>query len=215
MRKLCVLVVAVVALSLQSCQKNEQPADTVTAEIVTLVGTVTVNGSEASIGLQVKVDDVIETGAQSLCRIKVGAKTMLQLKENSTMIYQLGGTEGKLVLEKGWLAGITREKLGNSPQYYIKTPTATAAVRGTSYCLKVESPESTYFCTCNGTIRQHHDELEAQAQDVTAAHHKGYRYITENGNPKVVPAGMEYHADKDIEELAAAIGETIDWTTPD
>lgn len=200
-----ILWIAVVAL-LVSCSSKKEPLN---AELQFVLGNVTINGQRADLKTPVNDGDVVETGGQSLARIKIGEKTVIQIKANSRLVYKLE-SENTLQLDAGWMAGITRGKLLKG-EYKIKTPTAVAAVRGTAYCIKVESPESTYFCTCNGTIHQHAVGQEDHGEDVTASHHNARRYIKDGNSYISEEAAMEYHADKDIEEIAAIIDETVDW----
>lgn len=98
----------------------------------------------------------------------------------------------------------------------IKSPTVVASVRGTSFCVKVESPDKTYFCVCNGSIDLNVDGA-ASVEKVTAAHHAAKRF-TKNKEGKIdidANPGMLYHNDEGLEALSASIGEKIDWTKPD
>ncbi len=55
-----------------------------------------------------------------------------------------------------------------------------------------------------------------KGEDVIAAHHKGLWFQKDKaGNVIIKEAGLLYHDDKGIEELAASIQERIDWTKPD
>jgi hypothetical protein len=80
--------------------------------------------------------------------------------------------------------------------------------------MKVEDPKSTYFCTCNGTIALKGHELSEQV--VSAQHHAGSRFVVnDQGKIESKPAGMDYHDDASLEELASKIGVKIDWSKLD
>ena len=81
--------------------------------------------------------------------------------------------------------------------------------------MKIENQDSSYFCVCNGTINLAGKNSD-RGEDVTAAHHKGRRFIKgEDGKIITEEAGMLYHGDDVINTLAESIGETVDWTVPD
>lgn len=206
-----IFIVLVMIIGVSSCKPPKKEEKQNTAKVVFLKGDVVVNKAPVQIGDTIKQGDVIETSNKSLIHLQLDKKTMIKLNANSRLVYKIP-KESTLQLDKGWMSGITKRKFTDSGQYYIRTPTASAAVRGTSYCLKVENPKSTYFCTCNGTIHQHGAGDEAHAETVTAAHHAARRFIQQDdGSIKTEKAGLEYHNDADIEELAKSIGEKINW----
>jgi hypothetical protein len=109
------------------------------------------------------------------------------------------------------MAGVTRKVFTREGRYIVKTPTVTAAIRGTSFCLKVEDLQSAYFCVCNGTINLKGSH-EDHGDNVSAKHHAARRYRVLDGETQIDEAGMLYHGDKDLEELAKIINEKIDWS---
>jgi hypothetical protein len=185
--------------------------------ILSYTGTVTVNTKAVKeINMVLNQGDAIETMAESTCDIIINEKNILRLKPDTKLTLRLSDKENILQLDKGWLAGVTRKVFTNEGKFTVKTPTVVAAVRGTSFCMKVENEKSTYFCTCNGSIELT-GESSSKAETVTAAHHAARRFsidktggLIEDNNP-----GMLYHTDSGVEELAKIIGETIDWGTPD
>ncbi len=98
--------------------------------------------------------------------------------------------------------------------FYVRTATATAGVRGTSFFMKVEDPTTTYVCLCNGVLRLD-DGTQVTGLDLEAAHHASYRVINKDGTPTLEKAPMLYHDDASMQSLASKIGYTIDWTTVD
>ena len=160
----------------------------------------------------IKYNDIIETGNDGMCAVQVGEKSLFRINKNSKLIFNLSDSKNELILEKGWFAGITRKVFTAKGKYILKTPTVIAAIRGTSYCVKVENPGSTYFCVCNGTISLAGKGTE-KGTDVTAHHHSASRFSLDNSGKLVTDrsAGMKYHGDKNIEELAGMIKEKINW----
>src|SRR5208337_3696635 len=96
-------------------------------------------------GMPVKFGDTIATGPDSLCDIIILGKNILRIGSNSKLIYRVSSYENTLQLDSGWMSGVTKKIFTPEGKYLIKTPTVTASIRGTSYCIKIENPESTYF----------------------------------------------------------------------
>jgi len=195
-----------------SCAKK--PA--VMTHILTFNGAVTVNSAPAADNKTIGFGDVIETGKDSFCVVQINEKSVIKIGAESKLVYKVSATDNTLELERGWLAGLTRKVFTSRGKYTVQSPTVTASIRGTSFCAKVEKPESTYFCVCNGEIEMKKPGDE-KGDMISSAHHTARRYtkgkdgaIAIDQNP-----GLLYHNDSGIEELARLIGEKIDWTTPD
>ncbi len=210
MKKFCILMTLCLTLS---CAKQVR----MEMKILSYTGNVTVNtNTVTAVNMVINQGDAIETFKDSSCDIIINDKNILRMKPDTKLIINLSDNGGVLKLEKGWLAGVTRKVFTKEGRFTIQTPTVTAAVRGTSFCLKVENEKSTYFCTCNGSIELT-GEKSSMSETVVAAHHAARRFsidksggLIEDNNP-----GMLYHMDSGVEELAKVIGETIDWSKPD
>lgn len=196
-----------------SCAKQAK----VDMKIHSYTGKVTVNSNTVTqINMAINQGDAIETIGESTCDIIINDKNILRLKPETKLTINMSDKENTLLLEKGWLAGVTRRAFTKEGKFLIKTPTVAAAVRGTSFCLKVENDKNTYFCTCNGSIELT-GESSTRSETVEAAHHSARRFtidktgaLIQDNNP-----GMLYHADSDVEKIAKVIGETIDWSKAD
>jgi ferric-dicitrate binding protein FerR (iron transport regulator) len=210
MKKISLILIFCLTLS---CAKQVK----VDMKILSYTGKVTVNSNAVtSINTVINHGDAIETIGESTCDIIINDKNVLRLKPDTKLTINLSDKESTLLLEKGWLAGVTRRAFTKEGKFLIKTPTVAAAVRGTSFCLKVENEKSTYFCTCNGSIELT-GESSSRSETVEAAHHAARRFtidktgaLIQDNNP-----GMLYHTDSGVEEIAKVIGETIDWSVPD
>lgn len=212
MQKRALIIIAIVVSLVAGCSKTAG----IDATIIALGGEVTLNGAKPSLGSKIAFGDAIETGEKSFCEIVVKDKNVFRMGASTRLVFRVSADSNILQLDRGWFAGITRKLFTKQQRYLVKTPTVTAGVRGTSYCIKVEKPESTYFCVCNGTI----DLADNSAQPgelVTAAHHMGRRFSREKDGRIAIDKnpGMLYHDDAGLEALAKKIGETIDWTKPD
>lgn len=210
MRKITFLIAVVFFIS---CGKSGEIKTVLTA----FSGQVKVNSNPVSnTGIIIKPGDIIETGDRSFCDIMINEKNILRIKDNSRLVLHITATDSFLKLERGWLGGVTRAKFTTEGKYKINTPTVAAAVRGTSFCVKVEDDRNTYFCVCNGTINLAGKDNES-GENITAAHHSARRYTMESsGTIKTdTNPGMLYHTDEGLVDLAGVINEKIDWSRPD
>lgn len=174
-----------------------------------ITGAVSVNGTPVQIGIAVHSNDRVETGEASSCEILLNDKSILRL--GAATIVRFQPEKYMFDLEKGWFSGLARKHLFKADKFRVKTPTVIASVRGTSFCVKTESPDSTYFCVCNGVIDLE-DDRNANFEKVAASHHTARRYLRIGDKISVEKPELKYHSDKDIEHLANAIHENIDWT---
>jgi len=204
------IVVALALLMLVSCAKKKEEIKTT---ILNYTGTVTVNGKDvASVGQEIKYGDVIQTGDLSLCELIINEKNILRLGQKSKLAFNISEKENSLDLIEGWLAGITKKITAKERTYLVKSPTSVAAVRGTSFCTKVENQNSTYFCVCNGKIELQNSKGEVSDM-VISPHHSARRYKKEKDGTLSIDKnpGVLYHDDKGIESLAQKINVTVDW----
>lgn len=183
--------------------------------ILTYSGDVKINTKSAKRGTIVKYGDVITTHNNSSCEIVVDKKNIFRLQANSKMIFKISKTENQIILEKGWLSGVSKTNFTSQGDFYINTPTAVAGIRGTAFCLKIESPIKTYFCVCNGIINLKTANGSTN-ETISSAHHAARRYIRDDdGNIKVdTNQTLDYHTDQTLEKLAKKINVTIDWSKP-
>ena len=205
-------VIFLFVVSLFSCGRTTE----IKTKVLNYLGSVSINGKAVdSTGTAVKYGDAIETGADSFCELIINEKNILRLSSNTKLVFHISDKDNVLELQQGWLSGVTHKMFAKEGSYLIKTPTVTASVRGTCYCIKVEDPDSTYFCTCNGSI-QLDKSTGTDGELVTSSHHAARRFKKDSkGVINVTTAGLEYHDDKGVEALAKKVGETIDWSKPD
>ena len=127
----------------------------------------------------------------------------------------LSDDQKSVELKSGAIANVLKKLTKTDKSLFrIKTPTALAAIRGTSFFVKVEDQAKTYICDCNGVI-QVSDISGDNSRAVEASHHKGMRIVKTGSGFKLHDAGMLYHTDADIEDIAEKIGVVIDWSTID
>lgn len=185
--------------------------------IMNYIGNVSVNGKAVSaVGQPIRYGDMIKTESVSMCDILINEKNIIRLGENTKLVFKVSGKDNQLILESGYLAAITRKAFAKGGTYMVRTTAVTAAVRGTSFCTKIESDKSVYFCVCNGKI----DLVSAGSKSketVKSAHHSARRYIKlSDGSINIDKnPGLLYHDDSKLEKMASLIDEQVDWTKPD
>jgi hypothetical protein len=197
------------------CSPKQEKDTSINGKVIFKAGEVTINDKPASNGSILKAGDILKTsGGDSLCEFQVGDKNIFRLKGEGELVYNFKEDTPHLRINSGWLAGVARYKKLLKGDFEINTPTLTASVRGTSFCMKVEDPKSVYFCTCNGTIELEDSKGNNRHVD-TFAHHGARRYKTApDGSIQSAKADMLYHGDDAIDSLAEKIGVTVDWTKP-
>ncbi|NBB90326.1 MAG: hypothetical protein GVY23_03855 [Spirochaetes bacterium] len=178
-----------------------------------LEGKVTVDGEAARLGDRVESGQLIETGPNGLAEIVFDDRNVFQLRENTTIRLDLrGGQVRAAELEKGSFAAVfdrLREVSGDTA-FEIRTPTAVAGVRGTTFFVRVESAASTYVCTCNGETNLQ-GLADSEQLVVDSEYHTAYRFIRGDDGIATEKAPLLYHTDAEMNELATSIGATIPW----
>ena len=126
------------------------------AMITFMIGDVTKNNSMVQIGDLVKEKDVIQTGADSICDVKIG-ESLIRVKQKTSVILssliktaQAENTEielnaGKLLCKP--------KKLIKSESFLVKTPTAVAGVRGTQFSVEADANGTSRIKVFEGSVR--------------------------------------------------------------
>jgi len=192
-------------------------AASVQGTISYLEGSVTVDTASASIGDAVPFGAVVRTDKDSICEITFRQRNVIRLEELTSFVFNPVNLQVGSVLQQGALSLVLKNLVPMGPgdkSFYVRTATATAGVRGTSFFMKVEDPSTTYVCLCNGVLRLD-DGTQVTGMDLEAAHHESYRVVNRGGTPSLEKAPMLYHTDDSMQALAGKIGYTIDWTRVD
>ena len=188
-------------------------------KVFSVTGDVRIDGKKADKDQIIANDFEIFTGPESSCEIIFGGQNIVKIFENSQMKLTLNQEEKKVNMIRGAIASVLRQLSDLLPKekfgYSIQTPTTIAGVRGTVFFMKVEENGSTYICDCNGKLELSSPETN-KWESVEAYNHKGFRYSKSDGRYTSAGAGMLYHDNKMMNELADKIGVKIDWKkTPD
>ena len=205
-----------VALSAETAGKTNRialaPSEAV--QLVYAEGQVTMNGEAIDIGTDIPDNAIIKTGKDALAEIAFKSKNIIRIGDDTTVQVTLNGLARKIDLKVGSVTAVLHrlDKLAGGG-LELKTPLANGGVRGTSFCTWVDPSGKTYFCSCNGSVAMT-DANNANPFEQSGAHHNGVWFNKDaTGAIKTKAAGVEFHSDKDLETLAARIGDTMDWTS--
>lgn len=212
------LVLVVGLLALPSCSRKDGAGPVPgksRGSIVFLEGEVTVDGTKAEIGQVLGPRARIETGPASTCDLVFDGRNAVRVSQNSLALLDFSRLVKEIDLKKGGVASVLKklEKLTDRDSFRVTAPTATAGVRGTSFCVWTDETTS-YICACNGTVSTV-DASGANEEILSSAHHTARLYTRDGGSITKVPAGLAHHDDASVQAVADRIGYTIDWSKAD
>jgi hypothetical protein len=175
-------------------------------------GDVRINGELATFGQEVGLGDWVETGPNSTIEIVFDRGNIFELGPNTVAKLDLGEARQQVDLKFGTLSAVFERvrTLSGRGTFDVRTSTALAGVRGTTFFLRAVDGETTYVCTCNGSL-----ELLPGAGNPfveTAAEHSAYFFTqNEDGEVEVESAEELYHDNESLNTLADRIGAAIPW----
>ena len=211
-----IIILGLLFYLLTACSTNS--VESGNGKIIFLVGKVILNNVQAKIGDAIMPDSKIITEENSSCDIVFSDKNIIHIGEKSDVVLNITEKLKKIKLNSGFIVNILKnlEKLANSmlTSYTVETSTAVAGVRGTSFFVKVEDPNNTYICDCNGIIETQNINGSEKKQ-IAAKHHQAVRFTKTEKGIILGSAPMLYHTDQDLEALASKINVNINWTKID
>lgn len=204
MKKYLVLLLIVMMGGLFCSKVMEQPDEF--ASVTFFVGDVKKNAVDVQIGEILNEKDIILTGQNASCDIKIG-ESMIRIKENSKLlvsqILRQNNTENvTLGLDVGKIL-CRPKKLMKNENFMVRTPTAVAGVRGTLFTVESDKKKTTRIKVFNGRVNvvKRVDRLEQQV---------GIERIIEDASPvvqneKVVITAEEVKAvEKKVDKILAS-----------
>ncbi len=152
MKKTIALAVALAALTL-GCAKEQVDEY---AMVTFMIGEVTKNSAAVQIGDVIQEKDIIQTGADSFCDIKIG-QSLIRVKQKTTVVLaaliRQGGMENTSIdLSSGKML-CKPKKLIKSETFMIKTPTAVAGVRGTQFTVEADANGTSRIKVFEGSVK--------------------------------------------------------------
>lgn len=163
-----IISTAVVALVAVGCGEKKEQASLDSAKFTYVKGDVLVSGKPATLGQTVSKDATIEVKNNSMAVLQFSSAASITLKANSVLsIANLSKSEsGKPVIELSQNSGSSFSKIAKGQsEYSIKTPTAVAGVRGTSFELVVGNGKTTQIKLLEGKVAVAHVEPTATAEE--------------------------------------------------
>lgn len=126
------------------------------AMITFAIGEVSRNGAAVSVGDLLKENDVIVTGTDAFCDLKIGASVVRIKQKTKLVISQLvrsADTESTILgLDKGKML-CKPKRLLKSESFLVKTPTAVAGVRGTQFSVETDMLNTTRIRVLEGKVK--------------------------------------------------------------
>lgn len=212
------ILLILLAASLAGAQDQSVFEPRPLARIVYLEGTVRVDAVPAVTGQMVPYGALVQTDSDSYAEITMGAKNVIRVQESTVLVLDVSTTSLRVDLRAGGVAAvlhgldrISPDMERSRPRFYLESRGTVAGVRGTSFYAQVESPTSTYICTCNGSLEFAGEGYSDFSTEYY--HHGARRFITgPTGRVSVEVAPLLYHDDEDMDELAHRVGELIPWS---
>ncbi|HOY65135.1 MAG TPA: FecR family protein [bacterium] len=184
-------------------------------KIIKIKGDIRVNGNPIKAGIEVFDKDILTTGNKSQAWAILDNAIAAQFNQNTLVSIHgnippeansLKGLELNLV--SGSVLAQTR-KFDKAEEYpfVVRTPVATAGVRGTTFYVEHMSPEKTYICACYKEVTFTPAANPGLAITKNVSKHTAYIINAPgDGNNEIFnPAGLIGHDDYEIEALRKAL----------
>lgn len=199
MRKL-IISTAVVAFVAVACGEKKEQASLDSAKFTYVKGDVLVSGKPATLGQTVSKDATIEVKSNSMAVLQFSNAASITLKANSVLsIANLAKNDaGKPIIELSQSGGSSFSKIAKGQsEFSIKTPTAVAGVRGTSFELEVGNGKTTKIKLLEGKVAVAKVDEKATVEEAKAELEKA----------TVVEAGQKVEVDNKAVSKPAEITE--------
>ena len=152
MKRLTLLFAMALLLSL-GCTKEKVDERSI---VMFMIGDVKKNDAAAQIGDLVKEKDIIQTGVDSFCDIKIG-ESLVRVKQSTKVLMaalvKKGAMENTTIdLSSGKML-CKPKKLLRSESFLIKTPTSVAGVRGTQFTVEADANGTSRIKVFEGRVK--------------------------------------------------------------
>ncbi len=176
--------------------------------IYRLIGTVTVNGKEATLATRIGPNDTVRTGKNSEIVFVVGGQAMI-LRSDSQLVLQGKEEKASLLISTLRLIAGKLLSVSRNQQMKVQTTTAVLGIRGTGFYVESE-PDLTYFCTCYGTTDVTSSSDPNSKETVVSEHHDRPLYILANAQAgqSIRPAEFKNHTDQELMLIETLVGRT-------
>lgn len=163
------------------------------AKVLSVTGTLQVNGRPAAAGALLHKGDRLATGPNSRAFVGFSDGSAIRLNADSRLdLAELGKKTG-LALQSGSVLSAVHK----GARYSVTTPRAVAAVRGTVFYVEATAAKPGYVCVCEGTVAVSDRRKRSRRRVITTQEHQAVSV-----NPdQIVPDRMLGHTDEEIAEL--------------
>jgi len=193
---ICALSVIMAGVLIGGCSQKEVDEY---AMIVFMIGDVKKNSVEVQIGDLIKENDAIITAENSFCDIKIG-ESIIRIKSLSNVkistLFKSGDIENTtLGLDAGKML-CKPKKLLKDENFFVKTPTAVAGVRGTQFTVETDKELTTRIKVFSGEVKvaKRVKQLESSMEKVLS-----YAPVVQKEEKIVITAGEVKEAEKVVE----------------
>lgn len=170
-------------------------------------GDVSVNGSPARIGMDIKAGDVIVTGSKSSVFF-VTDKDAFLIRANTRVETQ--GTFGEILITGlRIVTGAVLSVFAPGERKNIYTPTATIGIRGTAIYIEAEASRA-YVCLCYGEMDITSTADPAIRETLRTTYHDEPRYVLAAGAAQILQrAPVINHTDSELMMLESLVGRRV------
>ncbi len=152
--------------------------------------------------------DTLETGENSFCDLMLNDRSIVRVKDNSRITFYRSSGGNTLRIDRGLITVITKKHFADRERFIVKTLAVSADINGRSFCVKVESGNSTYICACDGTAEVN-SAPGIEGFKSGTGYHRARRFLLSGDGSVSTEAdpGILYHSDTGIEQMARLIKE--------
>jgi hypothetical protein len=184
--------------------------------IYRLSGSVTVNGTPATLQTQIRPGDTVETGRDGEVVFVIGGQSMIVRAQSRLEIVAPPRQESSSLLVSGLrllTGGVLSVSRGSAQR--IETTNASIGVRGTGWYAEAQSA-LTYFCTCYGAAEIGARDDPGSRQTVAAKHHDQPLYVVSDApaGQRVRSAPFINHTDQELMLIETLVGRSPPFVFP-
>ena len=167
MKKIILILIAVMVFPFGCTREKADEYSMITF----MIGEVMKNDGKARIGDILKEKDIIRTGKDSFCDIKIG-DSLIRVKQLTNVVLSVLVRSGNLDnttidMDTGKML-CKPKKLIKSETFFVKTPTAVAGVRGTQFTVEADAKGTSRIKVFDGSVKvaKRVRELDANTQEL-------------------------------------------------
>jgi hypothetical protein len=163
------------------------------AKVLSVTGTLRINGKPGAPGTLLHERDRLATGANSVAFVGFADGSAIRLNAGSRLDLASLGRATSLSLQTGSVLSAVHK----GARYSVTTPRAVAAVRGTVFYVEATPARPGYVCVCEGTVSVTDRRNRRRSQVITTQTHRAVSVQ----RSRIAPDKMLGHTDDEIAEL--------------